>query len=214
MNASEIITMFGSVEDDQKYTRLVELFTDDAVYYDPFAGPQVGRAAIHEFMSEMERVIPAMGVYFSNWETRADSHTGWSRWEMVVPVGDTKHPIPGQSLYRLRDGKVCFVADYVDPVAYGRIRPDRRPNAAAAAAVPKGTDRRGSADQAVRNFWRDREMSWSPLPGGSVRVGDIATEDSVAWAQWSCNVDGRHVTGWTLHTIGDRVVSCDDYFAE
>ena len=111
MNASDIITMFGSVEDDQKYTRLVSLFVDDAIYYDPFAGPQVGKAQIHEFMSEMERVIPAMGVYFSNWETHADSHVGWSRWEMVVPVKGVEHPIPGQSLYRLRDGQVCFVAD-------------------------------------------------------------------------------------------------------
>jgi len=214
MNASDIITMFGSVEDDQKYTRLVDLFTDDAVYYDPFAGPQVGRAAIHEFMSEMERVIPAMGVYFSNWETRADSHTGWSRWEMVVPVGDAKHPIPGQSLYRLRDGKVCFVADYVDPIAYGRIRPDRRPNAAAAATIPKGTDQRGSAHELVTSFWRERENGWSPTHDGSVRVGDIAAEESVAWAQWSCSSNGRHITGWTLHTIADGVVSCSDYFAE
>jgi len=214
MNASDIITMFGSVEDDQKYTRLVELFTDDAVYYDPFAGPQVGRSAIHEFMSEMERVIPAMGVYFSNWQTMADSHTGWSRWEMVVPMGDTKHPIPGQSLYRLRDGKVCFVADYVDPVAYGRIRPDRRPNAAAAAGVPKGTDQRGSADGLVRTFWRDRVTNWSPIDGGSVLLGDIAVEDSVAWAQWSCVVEGRQVTGWTLHTISNGVVACHDYLAE
>ena len=31
MNASDIITMFGSVEDDQKYTRLVSLFVDDAI---------------------------------------------------------------------------------------------------------------------------------------------------------------------------------------
>ncbi|MFM8563860.1 MAG: nuclear transport factor 2 family protein [Acidimicrobiia bacterium] len=213
MNASEIITMFGSVEDDQKYTRLVSLFTDDAVYYDPFAGAQVGRSAIHEFMAEMERVIPAMGVYFSNWETRADSHVGWSRWEMVVPVNGVEHPIPGQSLYRLRDGKVCFVADYVDPVAYGRIRPDRRPNAAAAAAVPKGTSAVGAASSAVRALWVERERSWSPVTGGVVTVGDVAVEDSTAWAQWSCVIDGRHVAGWTLHTISNGVVSCDDYLA-
>ena len=34
-------------------------------------------------------------------------------------------PIPGQSLYRLRDGKVCFVADYVDAAAHARLRGDR-----------------------------------------------------------------------------------------
>ena len=47
MNAHEMISMFGAIEDDQRYTRLVELFTDDAIYYDPFAGAQVGKAAIH-----------------------------------------------------------------------------------------------------------------------------------------------------------------------
>ena len=63
-HAEKIINRFGQVEDDQKYTKLVDLFTDDAVYYDPFAGAQIGRQAIFEFMSEMERVIPKMGVYF------------------------------------------------------------------------------------------------------------------------------------------------------
>ena len=212
MNASDIITMFGSVEDDQKYTRLVSLFVDDAIYYDPFAGPQVGKAQIHEFMSEMERVIPAMGVYFSNWETHADSHVGWSRWEMVVPVKGVEHPIPGQSLYRLRDGQVCFVADYVDPVAYGRIRPDRRPNAAAAADVAKGTTATGASTDLVRAFWRER--AWSPIAGGVVTVGDVAAEDRCGWAQWTCTVGDRRVAGWTLHTIVDGRVQCDDYWAD
>ena len=138
--AREIIDRFGQVEDDQKYTRLVELFTDDAIYYDPFAGAQVGKAAIHEFMSEMERVIPKMGVYFANWETCANTHVGWAKWNMVVPINGVEHPTPGQSLYRLRDGKVCFVADYVDAPSYARIRPDRKPNAASGMDGPSGIE--------------------------------------------------------------------------
>jgi hypothetical protein len=210
--AREIIDRFGQVEDDQKYTRLVELFTDDAIYYDPFAGAQVGKAAIYEFMSEMERVIPTMGVYFANWETCADTHVGWAKWNMVVPVNGVEHPIPGQSIYRLRDGKVCFVADYVDAPSYERIRSDRRPNAASAALVEKGNTQTGQSLSVVTEFWNQRMTSWSPVEGGTVSVNDLGIEDSVAWVQWTCHTTTGDFPGWTLHNIdGDRV-SSEDYW--
>ena len=152
-SATEIIDRFGAVEDDQRYTRLLDLFTDDAIYCDPFVGPQVGIAAIGSFMAEMERVIPKMGVFFSDWETVADSTVGWARWTMVVPVDGEKRPIRGQSLYRLRDGKVCYVADYVDSAAYAKIRPDIKPDLGAAAAQRKGTAVEGRAAELIRRFW-------------------------------------------------------------
>ena len=34
-SATEIIDRFGAVEDDERYMRLLELFTDDAIYCDP-----------------------------------------------------------------------------------------------------------------------------------------------------------------------------------
>ena len=210
--AEEIINRFGQVEDDQKYTKLVDLFTDDAVYYDPFAGPQVGKHMIHEFMSEMERVIPKMGVYFSDWETSADSHVGWAKWNMVVPIHGVNHPIPGQSLYRLRDGKVCFVADYVDAVAYAKIRPDRRPDAAGAAVVHKGTTASGSAEGLTRALWQEREQSWSPIVGGVVSVSQIAVEETVAWAQWSCRTADATYAGWSLHRIDATDINSFDYW--
>lgn len=152
-SATDIIDQFGSVESDQRYTRLVENFTEDAVYCDPFAGPQHGRDAIASFMAEMERVIPKMGVYFSDWQTVAETTVGWSRWTMVVPVNGEPQPVPGQSLYRLRDGLVCFAADYVDSVAYGRIRPDVRPDLATPATMPKQTTAEGRAAEVIRRFW-------------------------------------------------------------
>lgn len=164
--AHDVIQRFGSVEDDQRYTRLMDAFTDDAIYCDPFAGPQRGRAAIGEFMHEMERVIPKMGVYFANWETVAEETVGWSRWTMVVPIDGVEHPIDGQSLYRLRDGLVCYAADYVDSAAYARIRPDRHPDLASAASEPKGTDRAGSAAMTVALFWKLQT---------SARYGELAS---------------------------------------
>lgn len=151
--ATEIIDQFGSVESDQRYTRLVENFTEDAIYCDPFAGPQQGREAIAGFMAEMERVIPKMGVYFADWQTVAETTVGWSRWTMVVPVNGEPVSVPGQSLYRLRDGLVCFAADYVDSAAYARIRPEVRPDLASPATMSKRTDTAGRAADIIRHFW-------------------------------------------------------------
>lgn len=212
MNAHEMISMFGAIEDDQRYTQLVDLFTDDAIYYDPFAGAQVGKAAIHEFMSEMEKVIPKMGVYFANWETCADTHVGWAKWNMVVPINGVEHPIPGQSLYRLRDGKVCFVADYVDAVSYARIRPDRKPNAVNAALVKKGNSQTGQSRNVITEFWNQRMTSWSPIEDGTVTVNDVGIEDSVAWVQWTCHATNCEFPGWTLHTISGQTITTDDYW--
>lgn len=152
--AHDVIQMFGSVEADQKYGRLVEFVTDDAIYCDPFAGPQRGKVAITEFMAEMERIIPKMGVYFADWETVADTTVGWSRWTMVVPVDGVEHPIPGQSLYRLRDGKICYAADYVDSAAYRKLRPDVIPDLLTASREDKGTTVAGPADEIVQTFWK------------------------------------------------------------
>lgn len=217
--AHDIIQMFGSVEDDQRYTRLVELFTDDAVYCDPFAGPQRGREAIAGFMGEMERRLPKMGVYFANWETTAETTVGWSRWEMVVPVGGTEYPIGGQSVYRLRDGLVCYVSDYVDSAAYARIRPEVHPDHVSAAHEVKGNTVGGSAEQLVRDFWSSgaaghfRSLTGITEPEASFDLVDCAGEETVAWAQWMCTTARGTFPGWSLHTVRDGRVSFDaDYY--
>jgi steroid Delta-isomerase len=121
--AREVIERFGAVEQDQRYTALADQFTDDATYYDPFLGAQVGRAAIEGFLAHMERLVPKTGTRFESWESQGDTTCGWSRWVMTMPRTDGERvPLPGQSLYRLRDGKVCFAADYIDPRAWRRFR--------------------------------------------------------------------------------------------
>ena len=78
-SAFDIISQFGAVEDDQRYTRLVELFTDDAIYHDPFFGAQRGKEAIRAFMAHMEMIVPGSGARFDSWETQADTNCGWAR---------------------------------------------------------------------------------------------------------------------------------------
>jgi ketosteroid isomerase-like protein len=160
--AHDVIRQFGEVEHDQRYTRLLGLFTDDAVYYDPFLGAQRGTAAIRSFMEHMERVVPASGARFESWETEADTTCGWARWVMTVPTLEGERaPIPGQSLYRLRDGKVCGVVDYVDAKAYTSLRGGtwRIPDAAGAAGItaelgPAAAPGAYPALDLVRRFWQ------------------------------------------------------------
>jgi ketosteroid isomerase-like protein len=158
--AAAIIRQFGEVEADQRYTRLVGSFTGDAVYYDPFVGAQRGIAAITEFLGHMERVVPKLGVRFDEWEVAGDTTCGWARWTMYLPgpSGDDV-AIPGQSIYRLRDGKVCFAADHLDPVAYRRARPEgTAPDHATVMGLSAGMGGQGGpALDLVHRFWALQE---------------------------------------------------------
>lgn len=161
--AVDIIRQFGAVEDGQRYSRLVELFADDAVYHDPFLGAQRGRRAIGEFMAHMERMMPRLGVRFDEWEVEADRTVGWARWTMWVPGADGEPVgVPGQSLYRLRpDGLVTYAADYVDSRAWKRLRPDTDlPDARSAAGWsidPRNVN--GPAAEVIARFWAMQEAA-------------------------------------------------------
>lgn len=175
--AVDVIRRFGEVEDDQRYTRLVELFTDDAVYYDPFMGAQRGRDQIHAFMTHMEEVVPGSGVRFEEWEVEADVDCGWARWIMVAPgVDGDEIPVPGQSLYRLRDGQVSFVADHVDCGAYRRLRgaDAKVPDHASALGLSASTENQGGpALDVVRRFWEIQDDA------RYAELGDLFADDAV-----------------------------------
>lgn len=167
--AVDVISQFGAVEDDQRYTRLVELFADDAVYYDPFFGPQRGRDRIRSFMEHMEEVVPGSGARFESWESAGDTDCGWARWLMVAPGADGDEvAVPGQSLYRLRNGKVTFVADHVDCRAHRALRgPDGKQPDHAGALGLSATDEPtgGTALETLRSFWQIQDEA---------RYGDLA----------------------------------------
>ncbi len=174
--AVDVLRRFGAVEDDQKYTRLVELFAEDAIYYDPFFGPQRGREAISAFMGHMEEVVPASGATFRDWHVEADRVVGWATWVMEVRAADGPMDIPGQSLYRLNDaGQVTFVTDYLDPTAYRKLRGDaKRPDLTTAAGLSAGPhNSSGSALDVVRRFWAIQDE------GRYSELGELFTDDAV-----------------------------------
>jgi ketosteroid isomerase-like protein len=174
--AVETLRRFGAVEDDQKYTRLVELFAEDAVYYDPFFGPQRGREAIRTFMGHMEEMVPGSGATFRDWHVEADRVVGWATWVMEVRTPDGPFDVPGQSLYRLNDdGLVTFVTDYLDPVAYRTLRGDaKRPDLATATGLSaSATNAAGPALDVVRRFWEIQDQ------GRYSELGELFTDDAV-----------------------------------
>ncbi len=100
---------------------------------------------------------------------------------MVMPDhAGQETPIPGQSLYRLRDGRVCSVVDYVDARAYARLRPGstRGPDAAGAAGVsaefgPAAAPGASPALDLVRRFWQIQD-------GGDYReLSPLFADDAV-----------------------------------
>lgn len=160
--AVDTLRRFGAVEDDQKYTRLVELFAEDAVYYDPFFGPQRGREAIRTFMGHMEEMVPASGATFLEWNVEADRVAGWATWIMQVRGPNGPHDVPGQSIYRLNDaGEVTFVCDYLDAQAYRALRGDaKRPDYASAQGLSAGwQNASGPALDVVRRFWEIQDSA-------------------------------------------------------
>jgi len=174
--AVDVLRRFGAVEDDQKYTRLVELFAEDAVYYDPFFGPQRGIEAIREFMGHMEEMVPASGATFREWQVEADRVAGWATWIMSVNTPDGTADIAGQSIYRLNPaGQVTFVADYLDPAAYRKLRGDaKRPDYASAQGLSVSpSNASGPALDVVRRFWQIQDE------GRYADLGELFTDDAV-----------------------------------
>lgn len=232
--AVETLRRFGSVEDDgQKYTSLLELFTDDAVYYDPLLGAQQGPSAIRSFMEHMEKVVPLANVKFRNWTVEADETCGWATWDMIarVPDGD-EIVMPGQSLYRLRDGKVCFVADYLDPVSYARLRPGGPvPNAAAGHglalpyAPPLASIFDRPAEALVRRFWELQDTGdygllaplfandavFMDLIYGRMEGGAAITDFMALMKQ---EMPGRGVTFALVDVAGDENVAWSQWWCQ
>lgn len=200
LTTHEIIASFGGVEDDQRYLRLVELFAEDAVYYDPFFGPQIGKPAIAEFMAKMEEVVPASGARFDQWHATAGHDCGYAQWVMIAPNADgVSVTVPGESLYRLRDGQVLGVVDYVDPVAYAKLRGDAARPAdfvAGLGSLPSANTPVGPATAALRDHVAamGRAGRWT----GSAELIDHAGEETVGWAQWVFHGEHGDFAGWSL----------------
>jgi steroid delta-isomerase len=63
-SAKEIIETFWRIQDEGDYTKVVDLFAEDAVLVDPFFGTFEGKTAIGEFMKKMNAEMGARQTSF------------------------------------------------------------------------------------------------------------------------------------------------------
>jgi limonene-1,2-epoxide hydrolase len=113
--AHDTIAKFWRIQDSGDYTRLVELFADDALLEDPVYGTYRGRAEIHAFMSKMVAEMGERQIRFTIDEICGDDHAVWARWTMHSPAGTRG----GCGIYKVSGGKLTYYRDYMDPTAAG-----------------------------------------------------------------------------------------------
>jgi limonene-1,2-epoxide hydrolase len=109
-DAYDTIRRFWEIQDGGDYTRLVELFADDAVLEDPVYGTYRGGEAIAAFMAKMNVEMAKAGASFRLVELAGDEHTAWAQWEATTARG----PRQGVGVYRVADGKLTYYRDYMN----------------------------------------------------------------------------------------------------
>ena len=111
--AKEVIEQFWGIQDGGDYTKVVDLFSEDAVLVDPFFGTFEGKAAIAEFMKKMNEETAASGTSFVAREIAGDNEVAWAQWTARTPAGE----LEGCGLYRVRDGLLTYYKDYMNAPA-------------------------------------------------------------------------------------------------
>ena len=108
--AYETLRRFWTIQDDGDYSRLAELFADDAELVDPVYGTFRGATAIAEFMGKMNTEMEKAGASFALVELAGDDETAWAQWRATTKRGDRE----GVGVYRVRDGRITYYRDYMN----------------------------------------------------------------------------------------------------
>mgnify|MGYP006207807685 FL=1 len=109
-SAKEIIETFWRIQDEGDYTKVVDLFAEDAVLVDPFFGTFEGKAAIGEFMKKMNAEMGDRQTSFVVREIDGGGDVAWAQWTAKTPAGE----IDGCGQYRVRDGLMTYYKDYMN----------------------------------------------------------------------------------------------------
>ena len=109
-DAEDTLRRFWAIQDDGDYSKLAELFADDAVLVDPVFGTYTGAEAIAGFFSKMNVAMATAGASFRLAELAGDDHVAWAQWEATTARG----PRVGVGIYRVCGGRITYYRDYMD----------------------------------------------------------------------------------------------------
>ena len=109
-NAKEVIEKFWEIQDEGDYTKVIELFSEDAVFEDPIYGTFNGKEEILEFMKKMNKEMRARNMTFIAREIDGDGEVAWAQWVANSP----SWAIEGCGLYRVKNGLMTYYKDYMN----------------------------------------------------------------------------------------------------
>lgn len=110
-DAYDTIEKFWEIQDAGDYAALAPLFADDAELVDPIYGTFTGGEAIAGFMQMMNTEMAKAGASFLLVELSGDDETAWAQWEAITAKGARQ----GVGVYRVRDGRITYYKDYMNP---------------------------------------------------------------------------------------------------
>jgi steroid Delta-isomerase len=113
-SAFEVLRTFWAIQDEGDYSKLSELFADDAVLEDPIFGTFTGGAAIAGFMAKMNVEMVKAGASFRLAELAGGGEVAWAQWTATTNKGDRT----GVGIYRVIDGKITYYRDYMNEIGH------------------------------------------------------------------------------------------------
>jgi steroid delta-isomerase len=109
-DAYDTIERFWKIQDGGDYSKLTDLFAEDALLEDPVYGRFEGRDAIVGFMAKMNVEMKKIGATFQRVELAGDDETAWAQWRVETNAG----PREGVGVYRVRNGRLTYYRDYMN----------------------------------------------------------------------------------------------------
>jgi limonene-1,2-epoxide hydrolase len=109
-SANELIKRFWEIQDEGDYTKVIDLFSEDALFEDPVYGTFKGKTEILEFMKKMNKEMRSREITFKAVKIDGDEEVAWAQWIAESPEGD----IEGCGLYRVENGLMTYYRDYMN----------------------------------------------------------------------------------------------------
>ncbi len=108
--AKEIIEKYWETQNEGDYTKVVDLFSDDAILEDPIYGKFEGKKEIAKFMQKMTNEMGARNISFIAKDIDGDGEVAWAQWTAITPDGKME----GCGLYRVKNEKMVYYKDYMN----------------------------------------------------------------------------------------------------
>ena len=109
-SAIEVIKEFWEIQDEGDYTKVIDLFSEDALFEDPVYGTFRGKSEILEFMKKMNEEMRSREMTFRAVKIDGGGEVAWTQWIAKSPDGE----IEGCGLYKVENGLMTYYRDYMN----------------------------------------------------------------------------------------------------